>query len=621
VAYLSRIFLYPIKSLDGVSIDSAPVLHCGALADDRRFALFDPLGQYVNGKRNPRVHLLRSSFDPVTQTLQLAACEYETPVSFSVTTQRHQLESWLSEFFAFPVTFRENATAGFPDDTDSPGPTLVSTGTLREIANWFGLTLEQTRARFRTNLEVDGVPPFWEDQLYGQKGVTVRFKIGDVIFDGINPCQRCVVPARDPATGMSLPEFAKRFVELRKKFLPDWAEESRFNHYYRLAINTRIVSPGPGQILKTGDPVTILGPVGAPLSPAAPAPTRWSGRLRLAQIIQTTANVRTFRFASLDGSELPFTHLPGQYLNIELVIDGQLHRRCYTIASAPTCRDYCELTIKREDLGAVSRYLHDQIQIGAEIQASGPGGKFTFTGDEADSILLIGAGVGITPLMSVIRHLTDQKWPGQIHLLYSVKTRHDIIFSDELADLTLTFPNLRITTTLTQEQNGHWPGLRGRITPQVLGRSLQDLPNTPNRRINICGPMEMSDQITKMLHSAGVPPDQIRSEAFGGPAAKPSSSTATIDDETEPVIGAVTFAESAKSVPLRRNQTLIDAAARVGIPIDRGCLAGICGRCKVRLVSGSVNMDVDDALTDCDKSNGYVLACQAKPVGNVAVDA
>jgi len=306
MAYLSRIFIYPVKALDGVSISSARLLPSGALADDRRYAIVDESGNYVNGKRNERVHLLRSSFDPATHHLKLSAGADGQPKSFHIDSERGDLEEWLSEFFAFRVFFRENAGAGFPDDTDSPGPTIIATATLREIASWFGLTLDQTRARFRTNLEVEGVSAFWEDHLYGLRGTTMQFRVGDAIFDGINPCQRCVVPSRDAETGASQPDFAKRFVEMRRKYLPKWAEPTRFNHYYRVAINTRLAAHQPGLSLSTGDPVKILSPTGVP-AVAAAAPSRWSGRLRVAGILDTTPNVRTFRLASAENCKLPFT--------------------------------------------------------------------------------------------------------------------------------------------------------------------------------------------------------------------------------------------------------------------------------------------------------------------------
>jgi ferredoxin-NADP reductase/uncharacterized protein YcbX len=619
MAYLSRILIYPVKSLDMVSVDTAVVLPGGPLADDRRFAIIDGHGHYVNGKKNVRVHLLRSCFNPQTQELTIAGDVGHDPRTFHVDAERHKLEQWLSNFFGLPVSFRENIDAGFPDDKDSPGPTIISTATLQTVAGWFGFTLEQARARFRANLEIDGVPPFWEDQLFGLRGTTVRFKIGSVIFDGVNPCQRCIVPARDQSTGTNIPDFAKRFVEMRKKHFPEWAESSRFNHFYRLAINTRLVEGQSDRQLTVGDEVTIIGEFGEPepiasVPTALPRPIRWSGSLVVARVEDNTPSVRTFRLSATDNGALPFTYLPGQFLNLELNIDGILHRRCYTIASSPTRTGHCEITVKREEGGTVSRYLHTQVENGTKISVSGPGGRFTFAEEDADAILLIGAGVGITPLMSKIRYLTDRNWPGTIKLLYSVQSEKDIIFRKELEALQSEFPNLDVLITLTREPSEKWIGPRGRITPAML---RQMLPSEANRRIDICGPVEMADQVTRMLLAIGVAADQIKSEAFGGSTVSPQLG---YQQSTSPTIGMATFADSGKSETLHEGQTILEVASQIGIAIDRGCLEGICGRCKVRLLAGEVTMEVDEALSAGEKKLGYVLACQAKPTGSVLID-
>lgn len=258
MAYLARILIYPVKSLEGLSLPSIRALKSGALEGDRQFALFDSAGKYVNGKRHARVHLLRSSFDGLTRTLHLRSADGVGGVSFDADHERARLEEWLGEFFGFPVFFKENPAAGFPDDTDSPGPTIISTASLAEVASWFpGISTQQMRARIRANLEIGGVPAFWEDRLYATAGTTLKFRIGDVEFDGINPCQRCVVPPRDPATGEVYPQFAKIFAEQRQRTLPPWAERSRFNHFYRLAINTRVPVDQGGKTLQLGDQITI----------------------------------------------------------------------------------------------------------------------------------------------------------------------------------------------------------------------------------------------------------------------------------------------------------------------------------------------------------------------------
>ena len=227
MAHLAGIFIYPVKSLEPVGLRRVRVLKSGALEGDRAFAMFDAGGGFINGKRNALVHRLRSAYDPFTGTIRLGRGDESPRAEFHVERQREALETWLSEFFGKPVSFKRNGDVGFPDDLDCPGPTVLSTATLGEVASWFPpLDARQFRLRLRANLEIGGVPPFWEDHLYGVKGSLVRFRIGDCLFDGNNPCQRCAVPPRDPVTGEGYPDFTKIFVERRRQTLPPWAERA-----------------------------------------------------------------------------------------------------------------------------------------------------------------------------------------------------------------------------------------------------------------------------------------------------------------------------------------------------------------------------------------------------------
>lgn len=255
VPRLARIVIYPLKSFDGLAVENALVLPSGSLEQDRRFALVDDEGKFINAKRTPRVHELRTEIDPVRRTIALHHGNTEREFHFD--TDRAALESWMSEFFDIPCMLVENTDGGFPDDPAAPGPTVVSTATLQTAASWFpGMTLDKARLRFRVNLEIDGVEPFWEDHLYGENGATVRFQVGDVCFEGTNPCQRCAVPTRSPFTGEVTPAFAKHFGERREASLPAWAARSRFDHFYRLAVNTRGL-PG-SELLNVGDTIHIV---------------------------------------------------------------------------------------------------------------------------------------------------------------------------------------------------------------------------------------------------------------------------------------------------------------------------------------------------------------------------
>ena len=260
---LVRITIYPIKSLEGVVVDQATLLPRGPLEHDRRYALRDAAGSLLNGKRTEAVHRLRLDMELAGGDLALTAGDErrgDGPRRFHIDTDRAELAQWLQDYFALeePLEIIENATTGFPDDEEAPGPTVVSTATLETVASWFpGLSLDEVRRRFRANLEIGGVEPFWEDRLYGEAGQAVRFQLGGLLLEGVNPCQRCVVPSRDSLTGAVTPQFAKRFAEHRRQCLPSWAAVSRFDHYYRLAVNTRPVDSAGGCI-RLGDPVRVL---------------------------------------------------------------------------------------------------------------------------------------------------------------------------------------------------------------------------------------------------------------------------------------------------------------------------------------------------------------------------
>ncbi|WP_117595230.1 MOSC domain-containing protein [Haloprofundus halophilus] len=261
MATLRRIFVYPIKSLDPQTVDAATVVENGGLDGDREFALFDADGRYVNGKRNRDVHRLRSAVDRRDGTVRLEPRDGDAR-TFSLGSD--DLTDWLSSYFGEPVTLERERAGGFPDDTDASGPTVISTATVRELSSWYpDVDPESMRRRLRPNLEVDGVPAFWEDRLFSSRDEVVEFAVGDgddsVAFEGVNPCQRCVVPSRDPDTGSEYDGFRERFVEKRRETMPDWSGGDWFDHHFRVMVNTRVDESDWGETLSVGDEVEIRG--------------------------------------------------------------------------------------------------------------------------------------------------------------------------------------------------------------------------------------------------------------------------------------------------------------------------------------------------------------------------
>ena len=256
--HLARIRVYPIKSLDPVELHETVTLRGGGLAHDREYCLQDREGIILNGKRlGADMISIRSEFHFGLGEVVLRTDAESS--HFRINQDQAKLEKWFSERLGQPVTLSHNPVSGFPDDDQASGPTLVSTATLEETATWFpGMTPEEVRRRFRPNLEIGGVPAFWEDRLFKGNGEIVAFRIGETTIEGIKPCARCTVPPRDSMTGeIGDGSFAKLFAERRAETLPEWADRRCFDHFYRLTTNTKIPESEAGKILQVGDSVLL----------------------------------------------------------------------------------------------------------------------------------------------------------------------------------------------------------------------------------------------------------------------------------------------------------------------------------------------------------------------------
>jgi ferredoxin-NADP reductase len=217
-------------------------------------------------------------------------------------------------------------------------------------------------------------------------------------------------------------------------------------------------------------------------------------------------------------------------------------------------------------------------------------------------------------MMSVARYLTETGWSGRVHLVLGFRAPSDFIFREELAELQNRNGNLGVTVTMSGPADEPWRGAVGRIDAPLL---ISAVPDIAAWRTHVCGPPPMMDAVKAALLGLGVPAAQIKMEAFGtlkrDPTAKGPSSAE--------IAGKVTFqaSDAIASVPV--GATILDVADDAGVFIDSACRSGTCASCRVKLLSGSVRMAVADALTEQDKADGYILACQAQVGGDVRVDA
>jgi glycine betaine catabolism B len=359
---------------------------------------------------------------------------------------------------------------------------------------------------------------------------------------------------------------------------------------------------------------------------AATRPRIWSGEMVIARIFDETADVKTFRFAPIDGGPLPFTYQAGQYLNLALTVDGRRVNRSYTIASSPTRGGHCEISVKRGQ-GPGSCHLHDAWREGQRVRVSAPAGAFVFDPASASRVVLIAGGIGITPLLSTIRSLTDRAWRGDIYLLYAVRTAADIAFRDELTWLAARFPNLHARIMVTRDPRPAEVDPRGlvahgQITAETIATFVPDLRSGP---VLLCGPAPMMTAMRETLIGLGVADADILQEAFvsrpevideGAAGDAAATEVPLPDGET-----AIVFRRAGRTVDAPAGQTVLEAAEDAGVAIPFECRAGICGQCKTPLVSGQVAMEVQDALSAADRARGLILACQARALQPIEIDA
>lgn len=326
----------------------------------------------------------------------------------------------------------------------------------------------------------------------------------------------------------------------------------------------------------------------------------WSGELEVKEIISESDNVKVFRLVKPGGGRLPFDYLPGQFLNLRIIDGERVFTRSYSLSSAPDQRDWCEIAVRRIDGGKGSTCLHESIKVGGQVACAGPFGAFTLSGKEIGNVVLIAGGIGITPLMSMLRNLAHQDWPGKVYLLFSISTPDDTLFKKEIEAISQRYQQLKYLFLPSHADPRSWNGPIGRVNQKHL---TEFIPQIERSHIFLCGPEAMMESVTRSLCELGVPDAQIRTESFGN--------NMVIDDGALSD-ATVVFVKSGKTHVVPKGRTLLNAAEECGIAMESLCRTGTCGACKVKLISGDVKMRRDDALTSSDLRQHLILACQSR---------
>jgi ferredoxin-NADP reductase len=330
-------------------------------------------------------------------------------------------------------------------------------------------------------------------------------------------------------------------------------------------------------------------------------------------VFDETPDIRTFRMARPEG----FDFKAGQFVAIRVRADGREHVRCYSVSSAPEARGHIEISVKR--LGVVSGALHATVRPGSFVHLKAPVGAFTYPAGEDRPIVLIAGGVGITPLMSMLRHAVDQEPTRPLTLFYSARRVQDLAFHDDIRLLDRRHAQFRAFFTITDA-----PAPRGCFQGHINEALLASMmPDIAHAACFVCGPPPMIDAMKSLLVSLGVPASQTHSEVFK--AAIAAAAGAPPLEAPEPAASVASayrarFERSGVLAMVEPDQTLLEASETCGAAIPSLCRAGVCGTCRTRVISGQVDC-ASQTLDADDRADGYVLPCVSRLKGDCVVEA
>lgn len=340
-------------------------------------------------------------------------------------------------------------------------------------------------------------------------------------------------------------------------------------------------------------------------------------RLQVTRVKRETQDAISLYF---DASGQIESFFPGQFLTLVLPFDGRGGvRRSYSICTTPSQLPEIGVCVKRVDNGLVSNLLNDNAKEGQQYEIIEPYGQFSLNHKMTvlPTLVLIGAGSGITPLMSILKTALSHPSAPKIVLLYGNRDEQNIIFGDEINALHQQHADrFRLLHTLSRPVNSGFPSQTGRIDAQKVMQLLQleEVNLDQNTNFYVCGPEGMMHMAVDTLEKAGIPKSRLHKESFYH---APKVEVATNESsELEAQIPVTIFFEGEKhEVLVEQGQGILEAALDYGLDLPYACQMGICGMCRAVKVSGQMVIGDQESLSEDEIADGACLTCVGHPLG------
>ena len=340
-------------------------------------------------------------------------------------------------------------------------------------------------------------------------------------------------------------------------------------------------------------------------------------------ISQETLDVKSFFFKPEKFANFQF--LPGQFITLELTINGEIIHRSYTVSSSPARPHTISITVKRQPGGVVSNWLHDHLKVGDHIAVLPIAGDFSCSLHVSSrapiQYLFLSGGSGITPLMSMSRSFYDLAENTDIVFIHSARTPEDIILRQELDLRAFTQPNFR-TAFICEKADAAWMQPTGYLNIDLL---KQIAPDFLQREIFTCGPSPYMAAVRNMLKNADFNMQHYHEESFN--FNEMSTHLADAEETAKsnlPVVNRASFSveltKSGSTISCAADQFVLNAAHNAGFRLPSACSKGLCGTCKSKLISGIVDMKHNGGIRPREIEQGLFLPCCSKPLSNLVVE-
>jgi ring-1,2-phenylacetyl-CoA epoxidase subunit PaaE len=347
--------------------------------------------------------------------------------------------------------------------------------------------------------------------------------------------------------------------------------------------------------------------------------------LKVKDVVRETPDAVTITFWHPISEEIRY--LPGQFLTFLLNINGQKVRRSYSMSSSPHVDVSLAVSVKRVPGGLASNYLCDQIHPGDIIETLEPMGTFVpkLEPQNRRTLILIGAGSGITPLFSMAKSALHVEPGSRVWLIYGNRSQESIVYKAHLDAMEQAYGRSRFQVThVLSQPTADWSGLTGRLNQHTLTRLLEEVPaaDRQNASVYLCGPDGMMAEARSALTLVGVPSDRVHKESFvTAPVAAGDviEEPITDDDDAGSPEVTIVYEGSEYKFAVAPHQTILEAALDLDIDLPYSCQAGMCTACLGRCTSGTVKLDEEDGLSESEIKAGYVLTCVAHPIGRDVV--